>query len=933
MIKVNNLVKKFKERMVLKCLNYEFPKTGLCIIYGASGSGKTTFLNCLAGLLPFQGSISLGHHNLELLSDDELSSLRLTEYGFIFQDFKLFENETVSANLLFPLETIYSLSKDKKQRKCQDLLSLVGLIDKEKQLVNKLSGGEKQRVAIARALINDPSVLLADEPTGALDEKNSVDIMNILKTVSKRSLVIMVSHDQELTKRYADRIIEMEDGQIVATQTQKNEDSTDHLPIIKNGTTNKKAKISDSFLLKHTYHNMKAKKFRTAICYSMTSLGLIGVGLAIALSSSIAGNIKQAYTDIVDENSIMFSLKSKESAIKGQYAASYYEVEEIKETYADYIRDVGVTYYVNFERFFPDTNNLAIIRDYRYSVLEGFSARHINDFSWLEDANTTIYPEKIESLENDQIILGLNISSLREICFELQIEKTVTSLGEYLKRNELYLYFDLENDDWQYADQQLVRLMGFTLENDLKIYHSNHLWNEYMFEERMSFPSTDAISINDKTPWMMKKIYYLKMEAERDYCLNLLYKDKNMDRFVFEIANEIYYPWLYYEREMSQRDRVLVFDNTTSHIPLWHIPYMMYNDANLKEPVIASGGGYLIYPESLMMGFAKTMYFSNNVDSLERIIDYQTSNANNGFYQEDLPAGVCSGNFAKSLQNGVNFLVFDGNLLKGREPFSLNEIVLSDSLFKELGLEELGQTIYVATSKKDTLINGDKLISDYALIPLNVVGIVNSSKNLIYHNMYWPILFYQCQVGISAFNLQCQNLAFHLNNSSEIETSISKAKMAFPQYEIINPLFDINESIDTVCFYITIVLMIFSLVTTTISILLLTICNYIYILEGRKEIALARCLGVSKKESQKFIYFHSLMQCLISFVIASFELVVVSIIANMEIGNALSTGFNFSFNPISLPPMLGLALLIGLSSSFIMAKRINRINPIDALKA
>ena len=933
MIKVNNLVKKFKERMVLKCLNYEFPKTGLCIIYGASGSGKTTFLNCLAGLLPFQGSISLGHHNLELLSDDELSSLRLTEYGFIFQDFKLFENETVSANLLFPLETIYSLSKDKKQRKCQDLLSLVGLIDKEKQLVNKLSGGEKQRVAIARALINDPSVLLADEPTGALDEKNSVDIMNILKTVSKRSLVIMVSHDQELTKRYADRIIEMEDGQIVATQTQKNEDSTDHLPIIKNGTTNKKAKISDSFLLKHTYHNMKAKKFRTAICYSMTSLGLIGVGLAIALSSSIAGNIKKAYTDIVDENSIMFSLKSKESAIKGQYAASYYEVEEIKETYADYIRDVGVTYYVNFERFFPDTNNLAIIRDYRYSVLEGFSARHINDFSWLEDANTTIYPEKIESLENDQIILGLNISSLREICFELQIEKTVTSLGEYLKRNELYLYFDLENDDWQYADQQLVRLMGFTLENDLKIYHSNHLWNEYMFEERMSFPSTDAISINDKTPWMMKKIYYLKMEAERDYCLNLLYKDKNMDRFVFEIANEIYYPWLYYEREMSQRDRVLVFDNTTSHIPLWHIPYMMDNDANLKEPVIASGGGYLIYPESLMMGFAKTMYFSNNVDSLERIIDYQTSNANNGFYQEDLPAGVCSGNFAKSLQNGVNFLVFDGNLLKGREPFSLNEIVLSDSLFKELGLEELGQTIYVATSKKDTLINGDKLISDYALIPLNVVGIVNSSKNLIYHNMYWPILFYQCQVGISAFNLQCQNLAFHLNNSSEIETSISKAKMAFPQYEIINPLFDINESIDTVCFYITIVLMIFSLVTTTISILLLTICNYIYILEGRKEIALARCLGVSKKESQKFIYFHSLMQCLISFVIASFELVVVSIIANMEIGNALSTGFNFSFNPISLPPMLGLALLIGLSSSFIMAKRINRINPIDALKA
>ena len=93
------------------------------------------------------------------MSDNELSNMRLKNYGFIFQDFKLFENETILANLLFPLETIYHLSKEKKKRKCQDLLSLVGLEDREKQIVNKLSGGEKQRVAIARALINDPKVV------------------------------------------------------------------------------------------------------------------------------------------------------------------------------------------------------------------------------------------------------------------------------------------------------------------------------------------------------------------------------------------------------------------------------------------------------------------------------------------------------------------------------------------------------------------------------------------------------------------------------------------------------------------------------------------------------------------------------------------------------------------------------------------------------
>lgn len=933
MIKISNVSKSFNERKVLKEINHEFPQTGLCIIYGHSGSGKTTLLNCLAGLLPFEGSITFDKYNLELLSENDLSKLRLSQYGFVFQDFKLFENETVLANLLFPLETIYRLSKDKKTRKCHDLLSLVGLNDKGKQIVNKLSGGEKQRVAIARALINDPMVLLADEPTGSLDEANSVDIINILKIISKKSLVIVVSHDKELTRKYADQIIEMDDGRIASIINQDSNVERHNLPILKNGYTDKKARISDSFLLSHTYHNMKQKKFRTMICYSMTSLGLIGVGLAFALSSCIATNIKDAYKEIVDENSIMFSLKNNEASLKGQYAANYYEVNDIKQKYSDYINDIGVTYNVNFERFFPDANELLIVNPYRYSPASTFSARHINDFTWLEDIETKIYPEEVYELEDDEVVLGLTIQGLRDICFELQIEQTVSSLSDYLKRKEVNLYFNFINYDWEYKDEQLLRLVGFTLETDLKIYHSNHLWNEYMFEERMSFPSTEAISVVDKVPWMLKKIYYLKMRDNRDDCLNLLYQDKEADNFIFEIANETYYPWLYYEKEMAKRDRVLVFINSIAHIPLWHIPYMIENDHNLKTPIIANTGGYFMYPESLMMGFSKTMYFSLDKESLESIIDYQTSNANDGFYKEDLPPGVESGNFAKTMQNGVNFSVIHQNPAIGRMPLLLDEIVVSEYLFNELGLKELDEIIYVATSKKQMLLNNNKLINDYALIPLKVVGVIKSNKNLIYHQMNWPILFYQCQVGISAYDLQCQNLAFSLNNPDLINESVSKARKAFPQYEIINPLSDINESIDTVCFYVTIVLIVFSIITTVISVLLLTICNYIYILEGRKEIALARCLGVSKKESQRFLYYHSLIQCLVSFVIASFELVIISIVANFEIGETLSTGFSFSFNPISLLPMLALSLIIGFLSSFIMSKKITSINPLEALKA
>ena len=237
------------------------------------------------------------------------------------------------------------------------------------------------------------------------------------------------------------------------------------------------------------------------------------------------------------------------------------------------------------------------------------------------------------------------------------------------------------------------------------------------------------------------------------------------------------------------------------------------------------------------------------------------------------------------------------------------------------------------TSKNELLVSGNKIIKDYVLTKLKIVGLVKSNKLAIYHNKNWTILFYQSLIGISAFNLQCQTLSFSLKEPGKIDSSIELAKKAFPQYEVVNPLSNINDSVDKTCFYITVVLIIFSTVATIISILLLTICNYLYVLEGRKEIALARCLGVNKKESRKFVFYNSLVQCFLSFFIASIELVIISLVANLEVSQSLAVGMSFSFDPISLLPMLGLALVISLFSSALMSRRINRINPIEALKA
>ena len=934
MIKLSNIVKKYDSRIVLKNINHEFPERGISVIYGPSGSGKTTLLNCIAGLINFSGSIQVNRRSIENLNDYDLSHLRLSTYGFIFQDFKLFETETVISNLLFPLETLFSIKKEQKLRKCRDLLTLVGLQGKEKQIVNKLSGGEKQRVAIARALINDPSIILADEPTGALDEQNGIEIMNIIKKISQKSLVIIVSHDQGLTKKYADEIIEMDNGEIISV-TKQSEIPNDevHLSVVPNGIPNNKGKIPDSFLINHTFHTMKQKKLRTGLCYTMTSLGLIGVGLAFALSSTIASNIKQAYREVVDDNSIIVSLKDKNSSVQGRYAANYYETNAIKANYPEYIDDVGVTYYCNFEKYFKDRNNLAFVRGYTYCEIAGFSARHINEFEWIEDIDTTIYPRTIKELDDDEVILSLNISGLRDLCFDLQIERTVTSLSTYIEEHDFQIFFDFRNDDWEYSDQQLLTVRGFILDNDLKIYHSNHLWNEYMFEERMRFPTNDAITTKDNEPWVMKKMYYLKAKENRDELLNLLLDDVEMDKYIFEIADENYYPWLYYDKKMEDRDRIIVFANTLAHIPNSHLDYFMKNDSNLVSPILGNESGYLIRHETVMMGFARTMYFSKNEEQIYEIVDKATSKNNNGFFEEKMPEGVLSGNYAKSLQNGIQFGVFDEKTLQtGTNPETLDEIVVSESFARDCDIQEIGETIFITTPRKEVMTNNGSLISDYVVVPLKVVGITSSNKNMIYHNKNWTRLFYQCKVGISAFELQTTSMAFSLKESKQINKSIELFKKGFPDYNVVNPLSDINDSVDTVCFYITVVLIIFSFVATLISVLLLTICNYLYILEGKKEIALARCLGVNKKESKKFLYYHSLIQCFVSFAVASVELFLFSIAANFEVGNALSMSFHFSFNPIAFLPMLILSLSIALISSSIMSRRINKINPIDALK-
>ena len=936
MIKFTSVYKRFGNVAVLNDINLTLPRLGLVVIKGPSGCGKTTLLNLLSGLIDFEGDITVDNHHIGMMSQKDLDEFRLKNYGFIFQDFKLFENESVFSNIMFPLESVTNASLETRQRKCKDLISMVGLKVNAKQLVKKLSGGEKQRVAIARALVNNPKIILADEPTGALDSKTATEVMKILQKVSSRALVLVVSHDNELSKQYADQIISMKDGKITDTKYQNINKDQKYIPVAKMIYSQKKPSIPSSFLISHTINCIKQRKWRTMICNAITSLGLIGIGLATSLSSAISTNIKDAYSQIIDESKITISKKDDNKSIYGKYASSYYQISDIVERHEEDIYDIGIAYDNDFESFFPHSNSISLYDTAYRRPIDGITAREINDFRWFDlEQPPTIYPENIDYLKNDEVVLSLTIEMVREICFQLQIERTVTSLSRYLQTNPIRFYFDFRNDYWEYDDQQILTMVGFTLEKNPGIYHINHMWNEYMFEERMRFPSTDSISQPTKLPWILKKTYYIQPKEDLNKLLTKFRNDKDCDPFIFELANSSIYPRIDMEKYENYRKRVLIYDNTLFNLSVSDYNLFTQVCDEINSPIYGSFGGYAIYPSSMMYGFANTMYFSGSLESLEGTIDINTSLAVEGNENLQLPDDVLLGHFSQSLTGGVSFSNIEKLQVNGTIPRELDEIVISTKMATDLfnNSTPTGETIHVGYLFSQSVTGDGTFMRNFKTTELRVVGTIESEKRIIYHQSDWTINFFQIIFGVSAFDLGINAIMVDVGNEKQIDEVVSKLKRAFPEYEIVEPMSEINQSVNQVCGYIEIAMMCFSIIAVIISTILLSICNYLFVLENKRDIGLSRCIGLSKKEAGKFAITYSMVMCLVSFFTSVVELLVSSLVISGELAKQMSNSFVFSFNPMSLIYMFSLAFVVSIISSLFISAKLNKLDPIAALKS
>ncbi len=287
----------------LRGVSIEFRKSEFVSILGQSGCGKTTLLNIIGGLDRYtDGDLVINGKSTKTFKDADWDSYRNHSIGFVFQSYNLIPHQSVLSNVELAL-TLSGVSKAERRKRAIEALQKVGLGDQIHKKPNQMSGGQMQRVAIARALVNDPDILLADEPTGALDTSTSVQIMEILKEISKDRLIIMVTHNPELADTYSTRIIKLLDGLVTDDSDPYTETvSADAapVPVQKMKKSNKKSeKTSMSFLtaLSLSFNNLRTKKGRTIMTSFAGSIGIIGIALILALSTGINAFIAQVQED------------------------------------------------------------------------------------------------------------------------------------------------------------------------------------------------------------------------------------------------------------------------------------------------------------------------------------------------------------------------------------------------------------------------------------------------------------------------------------------------------------------------------------------------------------------------------------------------------------------------------------------------------------
>lgn len=481
----------------LKGIDLKFRDSEFVSILGQSGCGKTTLLNIIGGLDKYtSGDLKINGRSTKDFKDRDLDAYRNNSIGFVFQSYNLIPHQTVLSNVELAL-TLSGVSKAERRQRATEALEKVGLKEQIHKKPNQMSGGQMQRVAIARALVNDPDILLADEPTGALDTQTSIQIMDLLKEISKDRLIIMVTHNPELATQYSTRIIRLLDGTItddsnpyngeddnIATKTDE-----DSLTDKKSGKTKKK-KTSMSFFtaLSLSLNNLMTKKTRTILTAFAGSIGIIGIALILSISNGIQNYIDRVQRDTLSSYPIQLQKESVDvsSMIENMMGNKDKNVDHDKDKiYSNNI----MTDMVNSMVAEVNSNNLKAFKSYlenHKSDVDGY----ISDIQYSYDVPLYIY-----STDTSDGVTQLNPSSVMENMYGMSVSGDGMMSAGMQNTSVWSRLFD----NRQMLDEQYDLIAGSWADN----------YNEVMLvvDENNEIDDYTLYSLGFKDPAEVKKIF------------------------------------------------------------------------------------------------------------------------------------------------------------------------------------------------------------------------------------------------------------------------------------------------------------------------------------------------------------------------------------------------------------------------------------------
>ena len=890
MLRLQNITKNYKvaggEIEVLKGLNIAFRKNEFVSILGPSGCGKTTTLNIVGGLDKYtSGDLIISGKSTKDFTDRDWDVYRNRRIGFVFQTYNLIPHQTVLGNVELAL-TISGISKEERVQRAMSALEKVGLKGEEKKRPNQLSGGQCQRVAIARALVNEPDILLADEPTGALDSKTSVQIMDLIKEISKDKLVIMVTHNGEIAEQYSNRIIRLVDGEVVEDTnpyTIEQELAERQLEQAEGqkekGKKTKKAKAKMSLwtAFKLSARNLFSKRGRTLLTSFAGSIGIIGISAVIAVSTGVKTYIANMQDDMLSGNPITIKETAYDIGSIMDDMSFSNKIEFLKQK--GYVNvDMSIK---NFAKVGQVTVKNTITQDYVDYVMAMPSEYATLKVEHNLDLTNNIYTEY---KRNESFSQMLSLSAIKNVYKSVLEQTDLKSLSSLI--TALGQTFMQAPDDNDYIATQYNLLDGdFAKAKDeiMIVVNKDRALNDLTLAQLGYYSQEEFITMAED----------LGADVEKDYKDTFSYQELLDKEFTYYYNND-----LFIKSDNVQKPFNYNFDMTNS---------------TPQESISLKVVGILEPKENVMFGcLTNGFYYTKSL--VDHIIEKESQTPSDIVsYLKALPAGQQAFNAVKMNNNWMgNAITYTYQYEStGEEGKPIKEATVAvgkadtvTSLMSSIASTRPGAQTTETLSLSLRHLGGETVANEISIYPMDF-------------NMKDKVVEYLDNWNGDEDVIVGENTLTKEDRGEEIKYTDSLSLIM----SMINAMIDI----------VTIALIAFTSLALVVSCVMIAIITYVSVVERIKEIGVIRSLGGRKSDVSNLFNAETFMIGTSSGLVGIGITYLISLIVNIIVQNA--AGFSIMILPISSALMMvGISILLTVISGLIPAKKAAHQDPVVALR-